>query len=69
MLRDVSGCGGDGRSPPATRQRSVTLVCNQCFLTSGTRGQLAQPLTTTCPDVQFMENSKTETLNLTDEWF
>lgn len=37
-----------------------------CFLTSGTRGQLAQPLTSACPDVQFMENNITQTLNLTD---
>lgn len=36
------------------------------FLTSGTRGQLAQPLTTACPDVQFMGNNMTQTLNLTD---
>lgn len=36
------------------------------FLTSGTRGQRAQPLTTACPDVQFMENNMTQTLNLTD---
>lgn len=36
------------------------------FLTSRTWGQITQPLTTDCPDVQFMENKITRTLNLTD---
>lgn len=35
------------------------------FLTSGTRGQPAQPLTTAFPDVQFVENNATQTLKLT----
>lgn len=47
MLRDVSGCGGDGRLPPRhqAEERHFGLQ-SVWFLTSGTRGQLAQPLAT-----------------------
>ena len=63
MLRDVSGCGGDGRFPPRhqAEERHFGLK-SVWFLTSGTRGQPVQPLTTACPDVQFMENNITQNI-------
>lgn len=65
MLRDVSGCGGDGSLALATRQMSVTLIRCQWFLKLGTAGQLDQPLTSACADVQFRTNKFPQGSSLT----
>ena len=51
--------------PPPGRGASLWLAIS-VLLTSGTRGQRAQPSAAATPDVQFMENNTTQTFNLTD---
>ena len=54
-------------SPPPRHQAEERHFGLQSvwFLTSGTAGQLAQPLAAACAAVQFMKNNFTQTLNLT----